>query len=77
MLIAARDKACLHEVLVIAAALTSQDPRERPLEHQAAADQKHARFADPNSDFISLLKLWHYLDEQNAHRKSQRKLREG
>ncbi|OYY94616.1 MAG: ATP-dependent RNA helicase HrpA [Hydrogenophilales bacterium 28-61-23] len=77
MLIAARDKACLHEVLVIAAALTSQDPRERPLEHQAAADQKHARFNDPNSDFISLLKLWHYLDEQNAHRKSQRKLREG
>jgi ATP-dependent helicase HrpA len=77
MLIAARDKACLHEVLVIAAALTSQDPRERPLEHQAAADQKHARFADPNSDFIALLKLWHYLDEQNAHRKSQRKLREG
>ncbi len=77
MLIAARDKACLHEVLVIAAALTSQDPRERPLEHQEAADQKHRRFADPNSDFISLLKLWHYLDEQNAHRKSQRKLREG
>jgi len=77
MLIAARDKACLHEVLVIAAALTSQDPRERPLEHQAAADQKHARFADANSDFIALLKLWHYLDEQNAHRKSQRKLREG
>jgi ATP-dependent helicase HrpA len=77
MLIAARDKACLHEVLVIAAALTSQDPRERPLENQAAADQKHARFADPNSDFIALLKLWHYLDEQNVHRKSQRKLREG
>jgi ATP-dependent helicase HrpA len=77
MLIAARDKACLHEVLVIAAALTSQDPRERPLEHQAAADQKHARFADPNSDFIALLKLWHYLDEQNTHRKSQRKLRDG
>jgi ATP-dependent helicase HrpA len=77
MLIAARDKACLHEVLVIAAALTSQDPRERPLEHQAAADQKHARFSDPNSDFIALLKLWHYLDEQNVHRKSQRKLREG
>ncbi len=77
MLIAARDKACLHEVLVIAAALTSQDPRERPLENQAAADQKHARFTDPNSDFIALLKLWHYLDEQNAHRKSQRKLREG
>jgi ATP-dependent helicase HrpA len=77
MLIAARDKACLHEVLVIAAALTSQDPRERPLENQAAADQKHARFADPNSDFIALLKLWHYLDEQNTHRKSQRKLREG
>ncbi len=77
MLIAARDKACLHEVLVIAAALTSQDPRERPLENQAAADQKHARFADPNSDFIALLKLWHYLDDQNAHRKSQRKLREG
>jgi len=84
MLIAAREKACLHEVLVIAAALTSQDPRERPLEHQEAADQKHRRFStDKNakeggadSDFFTLLRLWHYLDSLIAHRKSQRKLRE-
>src|SRR4029453_4704048 len=52
------------EVLVIAAGLTIQDPRERPTEHQQAADQLHARFADENSDFLGLLNLWRYLAEQ-------------
>ena len=56
--------AALREVLVIAAALSIQDPRERPPEQQQAADEKHARFADPDSDFLAYLNLWHYLQEQ-------------
>ncbi|TCJ16380.1 ATP-dependent RNA helicase HrpA [Parasulfuritortus cantonensis] len=76
MLVAAREKAVLHEVLVIAAFLSTQDPRDRPLERQAAADQKHARFADENSDFVAILKLWRHVEELNNHRKSQRKFRD-
>ncbi|MEW5770769.1 MAG: ATP-dependent RNA helicase HrpA [Pseudomonadota bacterium] len=76
MLIAAKERAVLHEALVIAAFLSVQDPRDRPLEAQQAADEKHRRFADPNSDFVSILRLWHYLDHLNAHRKGQKKLRE-
>ncbi|MEV1144035.1 ATP-dependent RNA helicase HrpA [Micromonospora sp. NPDC049799] len=55
---------CATEVMVIAAALSIQDPRERPAEKQAQADQAHARFADPESDFVALLNLWRYLREQ-------------
>jgi ATP-dependent helicase HrpA len=77
MLIAAQEKACLHEVLVIAAFLSVQDPRERPLDRQEAADQKHHRFADENSDFVAILKLWQHIDGLNAHRKSQRKFWQG
>ncbi|WP_172802243.1 ATP-dependent RNA helicase HrpA [Agrococcus jejuensis] len=55
-------------VIPIVAALSIQDPRERPLEHRARADQLHARFADPTSDFISLLNLWRYLREQQRQR---------
>jgi len=58
MLVAARAEGCLEQVLVIAAALSVQDPRERPLERAAAADEKHARFADESSDFLAYLKLW-------------------
>jgi ATP-dependent helicase HrpA len=76
MLIAARDKACLHEMLVIAAYLSVQDPRDRPLDQQEAADQKHRRFVDANSDFVTLLNLWRHVDELNIHRKSQRKFRD-
>ncbi len=76
MLIAAKEKAVLHEVLVIAAYLSSQDPRDRPMDRQEAADQKHRRFADENSDFVAILKLWQYITEQNVHRKSKRKFRE-
>ncbi len=54
----------MREVLVIAAALSIQDPRERPVEHQQAATEQHARFADPDSDFLTLLNLWNYLREQ-------------
>ena len=64
MVVEADRRGVLEEVLVIAAGLTIQDPRERPSEHQQAADQAHARFADENSDFLALLNLWRYLGEQ-------------
>lgn len=75
MLIAAREKAVLAETLVIAAYLSVQDPRERPLERPDAADQKHRRFADEDSDFIAILRLWAHVDALNAQRKSQRSYR--
>ena len=58
MLVAAREERCLAQVRVIAAALSVQDPRQRPLEKAGAADERHARFADERSDFLSFLKLW-------------------
>ncbi|MDQ2836037.1 MAG: ATP-dependent RNA helicase HrpA [Actinomycetota bacterium] len=64
MIIEADQRGCLADVLVLAAALSIQDPRERPAEHQQAADAQHARFADPNSDFTAYLNLWRYLREQ-------------
>ncbi|MBP8276191.1 MAG: ATP-dependent RNA helicase HrpA, partial [Propionivibrio sp.] len=59
MIVAARDEGCLKEMLVIAAALTVQDPRERPQEKQGTADAAHKKFADEKSEFLSWLKLWH------------------
>src|SRR5215218_2412518 len=64
MVVEADKRGVLDEVLVIAAGLTIQDPRERPSEHQQAADELHRRFADENSDFLALLNLWRYLGEQ-------------
>ncbi|HEY1485088.1 MAG TPA: ATP-dependent RNA helicase HrpA [Micromonosporaceae bacterium] len=55
---------CVREVMVIAAALSIVDPRERPTDKQEQAQQKHARFADPTSDFLSLLNLWKYIGDQ-------------
>jgi ATP-dependent helicase HrpA len=55
---------CVREVMVIAAALSIQDPRERPSEHQQAADALHARFADPTSDFLGWLQLWTYIHDK-------------
>ena len=52
---------CVNEVIVIAAALSIQDPRERPADKTAHADQLHARFADEDSDFLAYLNLWRYL----------------
>lgn len=63
MLEAAHRHNVLEQVTVIVAALSIQDVRERPMEHQARADQLHARFA-ANSDFIGVLKLWNYLQEK-------------
>jgi ATP-dependent helicase HrpA len=55
---------CVEEVIVIAAALSIQDPRERPQELRAQADQQHARFKDETSDFLAYLNLWSYVREQ-------------
>src|SRR3954454_5891311 len=64
MVLEAEELGCTDEAIVIAAALSIQDPRERPAEHQAQADQSHARFADPGSDFLGYLNLWRYLRDQ-------------
>ena len=58
MLVAARAEGCLEQMLVIAAMLSAQDPRERPLDKADAADERHARFADEQSDFIAILAIW-------------------
>src|SRR5688500_3117075 len=68
MLVAARDEGCLAQVRIIAAALSVQDPRQRPLERAAAADERHARFATEQSDFLSLLKLWKLQEEPGLRR---------
>jgi ATP-dependent RNA helicase HrpA len=74
MVLAARAENAVAEVLVIASALSIQDPRERPLERAGAADEAHKRFDDEKSDFLSYLKLWKFFEEALAHRKSGRKL---
>jgi ATP-dependent helicase HrpA len=68
MLVAAREEGCLAQVRIIAAALSVQDPRQRPLERAAAADERHGRFADEQSDFLSFLKLWKLQDESGLRR---------
>ncbi|MEV6657788.1 ATP-dependent RNA helicase HrpA [Nocardia fluminea] len=64
MLVEAQRNGCLDEVLIIVAALSIQDVRERPVEHQQAADAQHARFVVEGSDFLAYLRLWDYLTEQ-------------
>ena len=64
MLVAAAENGSLREVLVIVAAMSIQDPRERPADAQAQADQQHARFKHEKSDFLSYLNLWNYVREQ-------------
>ena len=64
MILEADRLGCLREVLVITAALSIQDPRERPVEKRARADQLHARFRDPRSDFMAWLNLWRHLREK-------------
>ncbi|MDQ0933832.1 ATP-dependent RNA helicase HrpA [Streptomyces turgidiscabies] len=70
MVLEADKNGCVREVMVIAAALSIQDPRERPVEKQAQADQQHARFKDETSDFLALLNLWRYIREQQKERGS-------
>ncbi|MDM8564844.1 ATP-dependent RNA helicase HrpA [Candidatus Halobeggiatoa sp. HSG11] len=74
MILAAKQEACLHEILIIASALTIQDPRERPMDAQQAADTAQQQFVNKTSDFLSYLKLWDFWQE-NAKHLSQNKLR--
>src|SRR3546814_17524754 len=72
MILEAEKHGCVGEVLVIAAALSIQDPRERPSDQQQKAAELHGRFADRDSDFITYLNLWRYLrTEQKARGSSQ------
>ncbi|MEV5484156.1 MULTISPECIES: ATP-dependent RNA helicase HrpA [Streptomyces] len=64
MVLEADRNGCVREVMVIAAALSIQDPRERPADKQQQADQQHARFKDESSDFLAFLNLWRYVREQ-------------
>ncbi|MGW0539789.1 ATP-dependent RNA helicase HrpA [Streptomyces griseoincarnatus] len=70
MVLEADRNGCVREVMVIAAALSIQDPRERPADKQAQADQQHARFRDETSDFLAFLNLWRYIREQQKERGS-------
>ncbi|MDO8306531.1 ATP-dependent RNA helicase HrpA, partial [Herminiimonas sp.] len=76
MILAALDNVCLTEVLIIAAALSVQDPRDRPMEAQTAADNAHKKFADEKSEFQSYLKIWKWFEDAIAHKKSNRLLQE-
>jgi ATP-dependent helicase HrpA len=76
MILASLDNVCLTEVLIIAAALSVQDPRDRPMEAQAAADNAHKKFADEKSEFQSYLKIWKWFEEAIEHKKSNKQLLE-
>jgi ATP-dependent helicase HrpA len=70
MILEADAQACVREVLVVAAALSIQDVRERPTGKEAEADELHARLADPDSDFVTVLNLWRYLEAEQRARSS-------
>ena len=74
MILAAQEYACLTEVLIVASALSVQDPRDRPVEHQGAADEAHKKFADEKSEFLSYLKIWKWFEGAIEHKKSNRQL---
>lgn len=84
MILEARNREALSEVLVIASALSVQDVRDRPLEHQQAADTAHKKFDDERSEFVGTLKLWKWLEDTRgghgehklSHRKQEQQLRE-
>jgi len=76
MMLAGRDHDCLSEMLIVAAALSVQDPRDRPAEAQGAADNAHKKFADEKSEFLSYLKIWKWFEEAIDQKKSNRQLQE-
>lgn len=76
MTLAAREHHCLREVLIIASALSVQDPRDRPQEAQEAADQAHRKFMDEKSEFLGWVKLWKWFEEAVAHKKTNRQLQD-
>ncbi|MCK5205064.1 MAG: ATP-dependent RNA helicase HrpA, partial [Desulfobacterales bacterium] len=75
MLLEANDEGCIDQIAVIAAVLSIRDPRERPLEKTAAADQMHARFDDPFSDFTTLLNIWNHYHRVRQSKKSTGQLK--
>jgi len=72
LLLAGRQYLCLQEILVIASALSLQDPRDRPAERREAADAAHRRFNDESSDFLAYIKMWNWFQEAIKHKKSNR-----
>ncbi|MBB1633839.1 ATP-dependent RNA helicase HrpA [Cupriavidus sp. UME77] len=76
MTLAAREHHCLREVLIIASALSVQDPRDRPQEAQEAADQAHRKFMDERSEFLGWVKMWKWFEDAVAHKKTNRQLQD-
>jgi ATP-dependent helicase HrpA len=76
MILAAVDNVCLTEMLIIASALSVQDPRDRPMEYQQQADEKHKKFADEKSEFLGFLKIWRWFEQAIEHKKSNRQLQD-
>ncbi|HSN20864.1 MAG TPA: ATP-dependent RNA helicase HrpA [Usitatibacter sp.] len=76
MLLAAREFSCLSEMVILAAALSIQDPRDRPQALREQSDRAHEEFRDESSDFLQLLNLWKFFDTEFQHKKSNRKLQE-
>ncbi len=76
MILASLDNACLSEMLIVASALSVQDPRDRPMEHAQAADEAHKKFADEKSEFLTYLKIWKWFGDAIEHKKSNRLLQE-
>ncbi|WP_347554518.1 ATP-dependent RNA helicase HrpA [Robbsia sp. KACC 23696] len=74
MILAGRDSGALREMLIIAAALSVQDPRDRPMEAQEAADQAHRQFVDERSEFLIWLNIWKWFGEAVEHKKTNRQL---
>ena len=75
MIIEARNEDCVHEVAIIASALSIQDPRERPLEKEAKADEAHKQFKNPSSDFLTLLNIWNHYHDSWKTLKTQSQMR--
>src|SRR3982750_2001667 len=73
LLLAAREFHCLTEMVILSAALSIQDPRDRPQALREQSDRAHEEFRDEASDFVQLLNLWKFFEEQFAHKKSNRK----
>jgi len=76
MLLGAREFHCASELVILAAALSIQDPRDRPQALREASDRAHEEFRDDSSDFLQLLNLWKFFDTEFVHKKSNRKLYE-
>ena len=74
MLLAAKEQQALREVLIIATAMATQDPRDRPMEYAQAADTAHKLFADERSEFLSFVKLWDWYQHALVHKQSNRQL---